>query len=121
MCRFKRIRGCAVSILFIVASPAFVRAQATQNATIASASQSTVAAATTAPSCRCVGEGSSSSITKIRAALASPLKSTGLEFTNTPLEQVANQVQEEYGIPIQLDVPALQDAGLNPQEPVTVN
>ena len=34
---------------------------------------------------------------------------------------MVNQIQEEHGIPIQLDLPALRDAGLNPQEPVTVN
>ena len=32
-----------------------------------------------------------------------------------------NQLQDEYGIPIQFDLPALEDAGRNPQETVTVN
>ena len=50
-----------------------------------------------------------------------PLKDTGIDYTETPLEQVVNSLQDEYGIPIQLDTPALQDAGLNPQEPITVN
>jgi tetratricopeptide (TPR) repeat protein len=58
---------------------------------------------------------------RINAALNGPLKDTGLDFTETPLEQVVNSLQDEYGIPIQLDTPALQDAGLNPQEPITVN
>src|SRR4029077_4314821 len=30
-------------------------------------------------------------------------------------------LQDEYGIPIQIDGPALADAGLTPQEPMTVN
>ena len=58
---------------------------------------------------------------RINAALTGPLKDTGLDYTETPLEQVVNSLQDEYGIPIQLDTPALQDAGLNPQEPITVN
>jgi hypothetical protein len=120
MCRFTRNRGCAVGILLIVASPAFVRAQATENALNAAASQP-LSAAAAAPACHCVGEESSSTVTKIGAALASPLKATGLDFVETPLEQVVNQLQDQYGISIQLDVLALQDAGLNPQEPVTVS
>jgi tetratricopeptide (TPR) repeat protein len=58
---------------------------------------------------------------RINAALNGPLKDTGLEYTETPLEQVVNQLQEEYGIPVILDAPALKDAGLDPQEPITVN
>ena len=39
----------------------------------------------------------------IEKALRSPLHSTGLDFVETPLNDVVNQLQEDYGIPIQLD------------------
>jgi von Willebrand factor type A domain len=58
---------------------------------------------------------------RINAALTGPLKDTGLDYTETPLEQIINSLQDEYGIPIQIDGPALADAGLTPQEPITVN
>ena len=52
--------------------------------------------------------------------LAEPLKSGGLDFTEEPLENVFNFLQDEYGIPIQIDEPALEDAGMTRDEPVTV-
>ena len=58
---------------------------------------------------------------RISDALTSPLKSTGLDFTEEPLESVVNFLQDEYDIPIQLDTPSLEDAGLTVDEPVTVN
>ncbi|MGD9632603.1 MAG: hypothetical protein AB7U97_04930, partial [Pirellulales bacterium] len=57
---------------------------------------------------------------RIDNALASPLKATGLDFTEEPLENVVNFLQDEYQIPIQLDEPALEDAGLTRDEPVTI-
>jgi hypothetical protein len=117
----KRVWGRAVGTLLIVLSPAFAWAEATESPPSNSISQPNVAAAATPATCHCVGEQNSSTVNQIRAVLASPLKSTGLEFTETPLEQIVHQLQEEYGISIQLDVPALSDAGLNPQEPVTIN
>lgn len=58
---------------------------------------------------------------RINDALASPLKSTGLDFTEEPLESVVNFLQDEYDIPIQLDMPSLEDVGLSADEPVNVN
>ncbi len=58
---------------------------------------------------------------RINNALANSLKPTGLEFTEEPLENVVNFLQDEYDIPIQLDTLALEDAGLTTDEPVTVN
>lgn len=72
------------------------------------------------PSCRCLGEDGEA-VVKIRAALAAPLRSRGLEYNNNGLEQVASDLAAEYGLPIQLDVSALEDAGLGPDEPVTIN
>jgi hypothetical protein len=68
-----------------------------------------------------VGEESSSSVAQISAALNSPLKANGLEFVETPLDQAVSLLQDEYSIPIQLDLAALLDAGINSGEPVTVN
>ncbi len=68
--------------------------------------------------CRCTGEGIAA---KIRQALAQPLVSAGLDFSETPLQEIASQLQEDYGIPVQLDLAALDNAGIGPDEPVTVN
>jgi tetratricopeptide (TPR) repeat protein len=57
---------------------------------------------------------------RIDNALGSPLKATGLDFTEEPLENVVNFLQDEYDIPIQLDEPAIEDAGLTRDEPVTI-
>ncbi|MCI0333714.1 MAG: VWA domain-containing protein [Planctomycetes bacterium] len=58
---------------------------------------------------------------RIEAALRAPLHTTGMDYTETPLEEVVNLLQEEYGIPIQIDDTALEETGLDPTEPVTVN
>jgi hypothetical protein len=71
--------------------------------------------------CRCLGESDAAGVAQINRALAQPLKSTGLDFTDEPLESVANFLQDEYDIPIQLDVPALDNAGSTRDEPITVN
>ena len=57
---------------------------------------------------------------RINEALASPLKATGLDFTEEPLENVVSFLQTEYEIPIQLEDSALEDAGLTRDEPVNV-
>ena len=58
---------------------------------------------------------------RIESALRSPLRGTGLDFTDTPLEEVVNLLQDDYDIPIQIDVPALDEIGIAPDEPVTIN
>jgi hypothetical protein len=58
---------------------------------------------------------------RIETALRNPLRAAGLEFIDTPLEEVANLLQEDYGIPVQLDTPALDEIGLGPDEPVTAS
>src|SRR5262245_43020307 len=81
-----------------------------------------VAARTGAPNdfCRCVGEESSTeSAARIRAVLQSPLRGKGLHFTDYALESVIGIIQEEYGIPIKLDTAALDDLGVQPDQPVT--
>jgi hypothetical protein len=71
--------------------------------------------------CRCIGNSDPKATARIEKALASPLGSNGLEVTETPLEEVVNLLQEEYGVPIQVDVPALEAIGLDVTEQVTVS
>ncbi|MEM6654411.1 MAG: hypothetical protein AAF596_01285 [Planctomycetota bacterium] len=55
---------------------------------------------------------------RINNALQAPLTSAGLDFTETPLEEVVEFLRDEYEINIQLDTPALDDLGISPDEPV---
>ena len=71
--------------------------------------------------CQCVGETHSESVAKIEQALQSKLTSAGLDFTDAPIEEVVSFIQETYSIPVQLDVPAWEEIGIGPDEPVTVN
>lgn len=71
--------------------------------------------------CRCIDDANSASVEKIKHALHSPLSATGLEFTDTSLNEVLNELQERYAIPIHLDRPALEELGVNIDEPVTVS
>ncbi|HEY3391839.1 MAG TPA: hypothetical protein VGK58_03980 [Lacipirellulaceae bacterium] len=58
---------------------------------------------------------------RIERALRDPLESAGLEFTDTSLEEVVAFIQESYNIPVQLDAAALEEEGIDPQEPVNVS
>jgi hypothetical protein len=69
--------------------------------------------------CRCGGEFGEGSA-KISKVLAAPLKPSGFEFAEEPLENVVRFLRDEYDIPIQIDEPGLEDAGLTRDEPVTV-
>ena len=71
--------------------------------------------------CRCVGESSSASVDKIKQALEGPLHSAGLDFSEQPLADVVNQLQEEYGIPIKLNARALDEIGVRTDEAVTIH
>jgi hypothetical protein len=69
--------------------------------------------------CRCesdLGER----VARIRQILSEPLKESGLDFSEEPLENVINFIQVEYNIPIQVDEPALENAGLTRDEPLTL-
>jgi hypothetical protein len=70
--------------------------------------------------CRCEGDQGAAA-DRIRTVLLEPLKSAGLEFTDEPLENIVNFLQDEYDIPIQLDIPGLEDAGLMANEQISVN
>ena len=71
--------------------------------------------------CQCVGQSQSSTVQKIEQALKAPLTSSGLDFTEQPLNDVITQLQDEYGIPIQIDYPALEAIGVRSDEQITIN
>ncbi len=71
--------------------------------------------------CSCASEADEAAIAKIQQTLKGPLSSNGLDFAETPLKDVVDQVANEYSIPIQIDVPALDENGINTDQPVTVN
>ena len=54
---------------------------------------------------------------KIREALESQIET--LNFRETSLLDVAEQIEDDYGIQVELDSRALEDAGLHPESPVT--
>jgi hypothetical protein len=71
--------------------------------------------------CRCEGEANLAAIAKINNVLDTQIRGTGLDFTDTPLEEVVNLLQDEYDIPIQIDIPALDEIGVGGDEPVNIN
>ncbi len=58
---------------------------------------------------------------RIEKALKSPVRSSGIEFVDTPLSDVVTQLSDDYGIQVQIDPVALDAVGIRPDEPVTVN
>lgn len=58
---------------------------------------------------------------KINTALTSPLPVQGLEFLQTPLEEIIQTLRDEYEIEIQVDRPALEDLGIDETQPIDVN
>jgi hypothetical protein len=58
---------------------------------------------------------------RIDKALRSPLNATGLDYSDTPLKEVADQLSTDYNIPVQLDKPALEEAGVGTDAPVTIS
>jgi hypothetical protein len=71
------------------------------------------------PACHCAGDGPAAE--RIGQTLRGPLSSDGIEYANQPLDQVVNEIAQKYGLPIQIDTVALNDQGLNVDEPVTIS
>jgi hypothetical protein len=71
--------------------------------------------------CRCAGQGSPVAVARIEHALLAPLGSNGMDFTDVPLEEVVNLLQDEYGVPIEIKESALEASGIDPSEPVTIS
>lgn len=70
--------------------------------------------------CRCAGVASGETVDRIQRELDGQLNSEGMEFSGVALSQVVAALQDDYQIPIQLDVPALDNAGIGPDEPVSI-
>jgi hypothetical protein len=71
--------------------------------------------------CQCINRDNSVSTKRIEQALAGPLHSTGLDYTDQPLQDVVTQLSDEYGIIIQLDKTALEEAGIGTDSKVSVS
>jgi hypothetical protein len=69
--------------------------------------------------CRYIGESDSTAAARIEHVLGSPLTSNGMDFAETPLENVVNSLQDEYGISMQIDEAALEATGLDLSEPIS--
>lgn len=67
---------------------------------------------------QCVGSGESAAAQQIEKVLDSALRRAGLDFADQPLQDVVMQLAAEYEIPIQLDKPALEEAGIATNTPV---
>jgi hypothetical protein len=71
--------------------------------------------------CQCIGRDTNSASTKkIEQALAGPLHSVGLDYADQPLQDVVTQLSDEYGIGIQLNKTALEEAGIGTDSKVSV-
>ena len=71
--------------------------------------------------CQCVGQGDSAAAKAIESELAATLHSPGLKFVDQPLSDVVTQLSDEYGIPMRIDGPALDEAGIGMDSPVTLS
>src|SRR5689334_3435413 len=71
--------------------------------------------------CQCVNRDGTASAKKIEQALAGPLHHTGLDYTDQPLQDIVIQLSDEYGMPIQLDKNALEEAGIGTDSKVSVS
>jgi len=70
--------------------------------------------------CQCVGEDDSPAVARIESALRAPLHSSGIDYADVPLQEIVDQLQGEYSIPIKLNKPALEEAGIGSDSPVTI-
>jgi len=127
MSGMKPLFVCTLVVL-LTSGRSFVRAETPLESKPAAAEKSVLAEsskpaskpeATTAEFCRCVGEGATSR--RIAAVLAAPLHKNGLDYVNQPLTDVVAQLSDEYGIPIQLNKAALEEAGVGVDAKISVS
>jgi hypothetical protein len=71
--------------------------------------------------CQCINRDNSASTKRIEQALAGPLHSTGLDYTDQPIQDVVTQLSDEYGIHIQVDKRALEEAGIGTDSAINVS
>jgi hypothetical protein len=70
--------------------------------------------------CQCADRDNNlASTKKIEQALAGPLHSGGLSYSDRSLQDVVKNISDEYGIDIRLDRTALEEAGIGTDSPVT--
>lgn len=60
-------------------------------------------------------------VQKIEEVLGKPLHAAGLVFSEKPLNDLIEELRNEYKIPILLDTRALEDAGIDVDVPVSIN
>jgi hypothetical protein len=70
--------------------------------------------------CQCISRDNSVSTKRIELTLEGPLHSTGLDYADQPLQDVVTQLSDEYGIPIQVDKTALEEAGIGTDSSINV-
>ncbi len=58
--------------------------------------------------------------TEYQEILNSPLSSSGFNFVETPLEEVLQLLREEYQMEIHLDISALDEIGIGPDQEVSI-
>jgi hypothetical protein len=90
-------------------------------ASVAESSNPDKAELSSAKLCQCIGRDSSAAAARIEQILAAPLHKTGLNYGNQPLQDVATELSDEYGLPIQINKAALEEAGIGSDAPVTIN
>jgi hypothetical protein len=115
------LKSLFVCVLVIVLGNTLLRADAKDPEAPAKSEQKAKADAAGVGFCQCVGRDESSAAKRIEDALDSPLHQTGLDYSDQPLQDVVTQLSDEYGIPIQLDRQALEEAGIGTDAPVNVN
>jgi hypothetical protein len=71
--------------------------------------------------CQCIKRNNSASTKRIEQALDGALHQTGLDYADQPLQDVVTQLSNEYGILIQIDKLALEEAGIGTDSHVSVS
>jgi hypothetical protein len=71
--------------------------------------------------CQCITRDSSVAAKRIEQALAGPLHSAGLDYSDQPIQDVITQLGDDYGVPIQLNKTALEEAGIGTDSKVSVS
>jgi hypothetical protein len=70
--------------------------------------------------CQCTQDDPASAA-RIERTLASPLTQTGMDYADVPLKDIAEALTSDYDIPVQLDRPALEEAGVEIDTKVNIS
>jgi len=66
-------------------------------------------------------DGNHAAHQRIWGALQKPLPESGLDFSDTALEEIVAYLHDEFEIEIQIDDQALEDLGIDKTQPITTN